>query len=99
MTGKNINELASNLDTLNNIISWCDTNRLIIKKDKSLAFGFYHKLNKNIAFPDIILKDREITYTSQLKVLGAWIKCNLNWDLHAENLLKKLGKLCCAVKT
>jgi hypothetical protein len=76
MTGKNINELASNLDTLNSIISWCDTNRLvinkiiswcdtnrlIINKDKSLAFGFHHKLNKNIAFPDIILKDRETTY-------------------------------------
>jgi hypothetical protein len=31
--------------------------------------------------------------------LGAWINCNLKWDLHAENLLKKLGKLCCAVKT
>jgi len=25
MTGKNINELASNLDTLNSIISCCDT--------------------------------------------------------------------------
>jgi hypothetical protein len=88
MTGKYINELASKLDILNSIISWCDTKRLIINKDKSLALGFHHKLNKNIAFPDIILQDGKITYASQLKVLGAWINCNLNWDLHAENLLK-----------
>jgi hypothetical protein len=88
MTGKNINELASNLDTLSSIISCSDTNRLIINKDKSLALGFSHKLNKNIAFPDIILKDGQITYASQLKVLGASINCDLNWDLHAENLLK-----------
>jgi len=85
MTGKNINELASNLDTLNSIISWCDTNRLIINKDKSLALGFPHKLNKNIAFPGIILKDGQNTYASRLKVLGAWRNCNLHWDLHVEN--------------
>jgi len=99
MTGKNIDELVSNLDTLHSIISWCDTNRLIINTDKSLALGFHHKLNKNIAFPDIILKDRQITYASQLKVLGAWINCNLNWDLRAQNLLKKLSKLCFVIKT
>jgi len=99
MTGKNINEFVSNLDTLNSIISWCDTNRLIIKTNKSLALRFHHKLNKNIALPDIILKDRQITYASQLKVLTAWINCNLNWDLHVQNLLKKLSKLCFAIKT
>jgi hypothetical protein len=43
---------------------------MIINKDKSLALGFYHKLNKNIAFPDIILKDGQITYASQTKVFG-----------------------------
>ena len=64
-----------------------------------LALVFPHKLNKNAAFPDIILRDGQITYASQLKVLGAWINCNLNWDLHAENLLKKLSKLCFAIKT
>jgi len=67
--------------------------------DKSSALGFHHKLNKNIAFPDIILKDRQITYVSELKVLGAWINCNLNWDLCAENLLKKSSNVCFAIRT
>jgi hypothetical protein len=56
-------------------------------------------LNKSIAFLDIILRDGQITYASKIKVLGAWINCNLNWDLHAENLLKKLSKHCFAIKT
>jgi hypothetical protein len=30
ITGKNVNELASNLDTINSIISWFDKNRLIV---------------------------------------------------------------------
>jgi len=60
ITGKNVNDLVSNLDTINSIISWFEKNRLIINKDKSLAFGFHHKLNKNIVFPDITLKDGQI---------------------------------------
>jgi hypothetical protein len=31
--------------------------------------------------------------------LGGWLNHNLNWDLHAENLSKKLSKLCFAIKT
>jgi hypothetical protein len=55
-------------------------------------------LNKNIVFPDIILKDGQITYT-QTKFLGGWLNHNLNWDRHAENLSKKLSKLYFAIKT
>jgi hypothetical protein len=88
ITGKNVNELAFNLDTINSIISWFDKNRLIINKNKLLAFGFHHKWNKNIVFPDITLKDGQITYASETKFLGIWLNQNLNWDLHVENLSK-----------
>jgi len=53
ITGNNLNELPSNLDTINSMISWFDKNRLIINKDKSLALGFHQKLNKNIVFPSL----------------------------------------------
>ena len=99
ITGKNINESAFNLDTINSIISWSDKNRLIINKDKSWALGFHHKLNKNIVFADIILEDGQITYTAGTKFWAVWLNCNLNWDLHMENLFKKLSKLCTAIIT
>ena len=99
ITGKNMNELTSNLDTINSIIAWFDKNRLITNKGKSLAFGCHHTLNRNIVFLDIILEDKQITYTSESNFLGVWLNRNLNWDLHAENLTKKLSKLCIAIKT
>jgi len=53
-----------------------------------LALGFHQKLNKNIVFQDIVLKDRHITYAYVTKRLGLWLNHNFNWDLHAENSLK-----------
>jgi hypothetical protein len=44
---------------------------LIINEDKSLTLGFHHKWNKHIVFPDIILKDTQITYISELKFWGS----------------------------
>ena len=72
---------------------------MIINLKKSLALGFHHKSNKHIVFPDIILKDTQITYVSELKFLGQWPYYNLNWDCHVEKLINKLNKLFFAVKT
>jgi hypothetical protein len=85
----------SNPDTINSI----DKKRLITNKGKSLALGFHHKLNENTGFPDIILKDGQITYTSKTKFSGVWLNHNLIWDLHANNLMKKLSKFCFVIKT
>ena len=62
ITGKDIQDLTFNLDKINkSILPLFHNNRLIINKGKSLALGFHHKLNKHVVFPDIILKDRQIT--------------------------------------
>jgi hypothetical protein len=37
---------------------------MITNEDKSLAVGFHHKSNKHIVFPDIILKDKQVTDVS-----------------------------------
>ena len=37
---------------------------MIIKEDKSMALGFHHKSNKHTVFPDIILKERQVTDVS-----------------------------------
>jgi hypothetical protein len=63
-----------------------------------LAIGFHHKNNKNIILQDII-KDRQITYASGTKFLGIWLDKNFTWDLHRDNLVCKLSKLCCALRT
>jgi hypothetical protein len=100
VTGKDIQDLTLNLDKINkSILPRFDNNRLIINKDKSWALGFHHKLNKHIVFPDIILKDRQITYVPETKFLGVWLDHNLSLDFHAEKLVIKLSKLCFAIKT
>jgi hypothetical protein len=68
---QNLQHLTLNLDKINkSILPWFDNNRSIINKDKSLALGFHQKLNKHTVFPDIILKDRPITYVSETKFLA-----------------------------
>jgi hypothetical protein len=52
-----------------------------------------------IIFQDIIIKDRQIKYASGTKFLGIWLDKNLTWDLHIDNLVCKLSKLCYALRT
>jgi hypothetical protein len=100
ITGKDTQDPTLNLDKIDkSILPWFDNNRLIINKDKSLALGFHHLLNKHIVLPDIILKDRQITYVSETKFLVVWLDHNLNWDFHMGKLVIKLSKLCFAIKT
>jgi hypothetical protein len=67
------------LDAINgSIVSWFDNNSMIINKVKSLALGFQHKLNKHTVFPDIILKDRQITYVPETKFLEVQLEHKLN---------------------
>jgi hypothetical protein len=88
-------DLAFNIDaSLKNIFSWFDNNRLLINNEKSLAIGFHHINNKNIIFQDIMIKGRQITYASGTKFLGIWLDKNLTWNLHIDNLVCKLSKLC-----
>jgi hypothetical protein len=74
ITGKDTQDLIFSLDRINgSILPWLDKNRLIIKKYKSLALDFHHKSNKHMVFPDIILKDRHLTYVSEIIFLGVWL--------------------------
>jgi hypothetical protein len=99
-TLKSLKDLTLNLDQINkHILPWFDNNRLIINTDKSLALGFHHKLHRHIVLPDIILKDRQITYVSETKFFAVWLDHYLNWDFHVEKLVIKLSKLCFVIKT
>jgi len=94
MTGQVTQDLIFSLGTISgSVLPWLDKNRLTINKDKSLPLGFPHKSNKHIVFPDIILRDTQITYISGLKFLGVWLNHNFNWDCLMEKLIIKLNKL------
>jgi hypothetical protein len=55
--------------------------------------------NGNAFTLNMISKGGQITYASETKFFGVWLNRNLYWDLHTENLLKKLSKLCFDIKT
>jgi hypothetical protein len=66
ITGKDMQDLTLNLDKIiKSILPWFENNRFVINKDKSVALGCHHKLNKHKVFPDIVLKDRQITYAPE----------------------------------
>jgi hypothetical protein len=62
ITSNDRGDLTFNLDRINgSILPWFDKYRLIINENKSLALGLHNKSNKHKAFPDIILKDIQVT--------------------------------------
>ena len=72
ITGEDMQYLIFNLSTISwSILPQFDENKFIINKDKSLAFGFHHKWNKHVVFPDVMLKGSHITYVSKITFLGA----------------------------
>ena len=39
----------------------------------------------------MILKDKQVTYISEVKFFGVWLEHNLNWDCHVENLIVQVN--------
>jgi hypothetical protein len=89
ISGKNMNDLSSNLDTLYSIITGFVRNRLVINNDKSLAFA--PSIEYKYWFSDIILKYGQITYASKIKFLGFWLNHRWKGDFNAENVLGVLS--------
>jgi hypothetical protein len=63
-----------------------------------MALGFHHESNKHIVLPDMILKDRQVTYVSEIKFWGVWLDHNFKWNCPLENFIVKLSKFGFTIK-
>ena len=86
-------ELALNSD-LENVYSWLCQNKLSVncQKTVSMLIGNKHMLSKQNVL-QISLHDYPVSQVRQFKYLGLICDENLNWNVHIENMLQKIGKM------
>ena len=83
------NKLKSQ-DYLNKLNQWSENQRMIInqKKTKAMVFNF----TDNFQFSTRIqLKNENIEFVNQMKILGTIINQNLSWDENCQHLIKKVN--------
>ena len=94
-SGNDVDNIQTELNNSLFIIhKWMCSNKLTINFDKTVSFliGSRHMLNKHDKL-EILINDIPIQQVDHVKYLGFVIDNRLKWDIHAENLCSKAGKL------
>ena len=60
--------------------------------------SFHNRQNNNVQCPTIKLHDQTISFTNNIKFLGLWMDDNLKWSTHIQSLVKRLSKICFALR-
>jgi hypothetical protein len=93
ITGNSANDVKNKIDTtINALTNWCDMNRFIINKEKTVAISFHQPQKVQVESPQIKTQDTVINYTEHIKFLGLWLDKNIKWFLHTQQLAIKLSK-------
>lgn len=67
--------------------AWCDRNKLILNKNKTVIMNFHIRKSLPSDF-----EISNIKVSNESKFLGAYLDPTLSWDIHIENICKKLNK-------
>ena len=70
---------------------WLKGNKLCLNPSKTEIIIFKAKTNKNKKNLDFRLSGQKIHIKNNVKYLGITIQDNLGWEIHINNLLKKLS--------
>ena len=78
-------------ESIASFVKWCEDHYLLlnVKKTKELIIDFRKK--KSITQP-LFINNEEVEIVQSYKYLGVTIDDKLNWNLHADNLLKNINK-------
>ena len=60
---------------------------------------FHLKKTYNLFMPKTVLKNDEVSYTSEVKFFGINISYNLIWNTHIQFLCSKLNKVSCMISS
>jgi dsDNA-binding SOS-regulon protein len=80
------------LSTMEQLEIWLQKNDLCINTDKTIAMSFHSNQSRDPFKPQIMFKNTEIAYSSELRLLGIYITENLNWHVHIRSLCSSLSK-------
>jgi UDP-N-acetylglucosamine 2-epimerase len=79
ITGNNANDVKNKINTTINALSnWCEMNRLIINKEKTVAISFHQPQKVQVESPQVNIKDTVINYTEHIRFLGLWLDKNIH---------------------
>ena len=88
---KNFNSLIENVnDDLIKISNWFNQNKLSINTDKTKFIIFSETERSAVPQVNILLNNKTISKTSDIKFLGVIIQSNLKWDKHCAAKAKKI---------
>jgi hypothetical protein len=76
--------------TINKLTEWCERNRLIINKEKTIAISLHQPQKVRPECPSIKLYDKIVNYMEHTKFLGMWLDKKLRWFTHTQKLANKL---------
>ena len=79
---------------LHKLYSWMNCNKLKINctKTVSMLIGTKYMLNRNSRL-NLKINDNDIVQVDKFKYLGIFIDCELKWNVHTDELCKKVGKM------
>jgi hypothetical protein len=87
-------EFTSSLSQLN---KWFQQNSLILNVSKTY-FLLYHNKNQNKTDLPILLDNKLITRSNQIKFLGLTINDSMSWTSHIDTILPRLSSACLAMR-
>ena len=88
MTGDNDNDISSYVDSVNNLVKWCDENSLALNVSKTEEIIFDPRSiadRKSLQIHNIPVKQVE-----SYKYLGVWIDHTLRWSIQVDQICTKV---------
>lgn len=84
-------------EKLNDFVLWFQTNGLLINATKTVFMLFSPKSSNTAESQLIKINHKSIEQVHSTKFLGVYIDSTLNWEIHVDNLCKKLSSVCFAL--
>jgi hypothetical protein len=99
ITNRDDNEFRHKVnEVFNKINKWFHSNLLTVKYDKTYFLQFITKANKDNN-KQILYSKTKITTVKSIKFLGLTLDTTLNWKHHISELIPRLNKACCAIRS
>ena len=77
---------------------WMNKNKLVINNDKT-ACMFFRSPRSNLCLNNVTLAGTRMDFCREIRLLGFYVDCHLNYNAHIEHLCKKLSSVCFGLRT
>ena len=94
-TGDNVQEIQQELQlSLSDVSDWCSNNLMVLNpsKSKSMLIATRQKHQRNLPALDLTIDSKSVKQVSEHRLLGVTVDDQLKWQIHIENMCKKIAK-------